>query len=109
MGILGLGERQRVRLFVRRDPLDRFVACLVCIPRDRFNTENRERVGRILLEAFGGTHLDWTLQLSESLLVARPLHRPLPRRRRRPTTTSPSSRRGWCTRRAPGATICATR
>ena len=28
-----------------RDPLDRFVSCLVCIPRDRFNTENRERVG----------------------------------------------------------------
>jgi glutamate dehydrogenase len=69
MGILGLGERQRVRLFVRHDQLDRFVECLVTIPRDRFNTENRERVGRILLEAFGGNHLDWTLQRSESLLV----------------------------------------
>ena len=69
MGILGLGERQRVRLFVRRDPLDRFVECLVTIPRDRFNTENRERVAAILLEAFGGSHLDWTLQLSESVLA----------------------------------------
>ena len=69
MGILGLGERQRVRLFVRRDQLDRYVECLVCIPRDRFNTENRERVGRILIDEFGGSHLDWTLQLSESLLV----------------------------------------
>ncbi len=69
MGILGLGERQRLRLFVRRDPLDRFMACLVCIPRDRFNTQNRERVGRILLEAFGGSHLDWSIQLSESLLA----------------------------------------
>jgi glutamate dehydrogenase len=69
MGILGLGERQRVRLFVRPDPLDRFVSCLVTIPRDRFNTQNRERVGKILIESFGGTHLDWTLQLSESLLV----------------------------------------
>jgi glutamate dehydrogenase len=69
MGILGLGERQRVRLFVRRDALDRFVECLVTIPRDRFNTENRERVGRILIEAFGGSHLDWTLQLSESVLA----------------------------------------
>src|SRR5205807_311911 len=35
----------------------------------RFNTENRERVGRILLESFGGNQLDWTLQVSESLLV----------------------------------------
>ncbi len=69
MGLLGLGERQRVRLFVRRDQLDRYVESLVCIPRDRFNTENRERVGRILIDEFGGSHLDWTLQLSESLLV----------------------------------------
>jgi glutamate dehydrogenase len=69
MGVLGVGERQRVRLFVWEDPLDRFVWCLVTIPRDRFNTENRERIGRLLVEAFDGTHLDWTLQLSESLLV----------------------------------------
>ncbi len=69
MGVLGLGERQRVRLFVWEDPLDRFVWCLVTIPRDRFNTENRERIGRLLMDAFDGTQLDWTLQLSESLLV----------------------------------------
>ena len=69
MGILGLGERQRLRLFVSRDALDRFVSCLVCVPRDRFNTENRERVGRILREEFGGTQIDWTLQRSESVLV----------------------------------------
>jgi glutamate dehydrogenase len=69
IGILGLGERQRLRLFMWRDPLERFVECLVCIPRDRFNTENRERVGRILLDALNGVALDWTLQLSESRLA----------------------------------------
>ncbi len=69
MGLLGLGERPRLRLFVWRDPLDRFVSCLVTIPRDRFNTESRERVGRILLEEFSGHQLDFSLQLSESLLV----------------------------------------
>ncbi len=69
MGILGLGERQRLRLFVRDDPLDRFVACLVIFPRDRFNTQNRERIARILCEEFGGSHVDWTLHLSESVLV----------------------------------------
>jgi glutamate dehydrogenase len=69
MGLLGLGERPRLRLFVWRDPLERFVSCLVTIPRDRFNTENRERVGSILLEAFQGYQLDFSLQLSESLLV----------------------------------------
>ena len=69
IGILGLGERQRLRLFTWRDPLDRFIECLVCIPRDRFNTENRERVGRILLDALGGVALDWNLQLSESRIA----------------------------------------
>ena len=69
MGILGLGERQRVRLFVCRDMLDRFVACTLCLPRDRFNTENRERAGRILADAFGGGQVDWRPQLSESVVV----------------------------------------
>jgi glutamate dehydrogenase len=69
IGILGLGERQRVRLFVSRDRLDRFVSCTLCLPRDRFNTENRERAGRILAEAFGGGQVDWRLQLSESVIV----------------------------------------
>ncbi len=69
MGLLGLGERPRLRLFVWRDPLERFLSCLVTIPLDRFNTENRERIGRILLDTFSGHELDFTLQLSESLLV----------------------------------------
>ena len=69
MGVLGLGERQRVKLFVHVDPLDRFVSCLVTIPRDRFNTENRERVSHILQEAFGGSHVDWGVQLTESVLA----------------------------------------
>ena len=69
MGILGLGERQRLKLLVRRDAYDRFLSCLVFIPRDRFNTENREVIGAILSEAFGATHLDWSLYISESVLV----------------------------------------
>ena len=69
IGILGLGERQRVRLFVARDQLDRFVACTLCLPRDRFNTANRERAGAIISDAFGGGQLDWSLQLSESVIV----------------------------------------
>jgi glutamate dehydrogenase len=69
MGILGVGERQRLRLFVRRDMLGRFVACMVLVPRDRFNTQTRERIGRILIEEFHGAQLDWSLQVSESVLV----------------------------------------
>ncbi len=69
IGILGLGERPRVRLFVSPDRLDRFVACTLCLPRDRFNTDNRVRAGKILARAFGGTQVDWRLHLSESVIV----------------------------------------
>jgi glutamate dehydrogenase len=69
MGILGLGERQRVRLFVVRDRLNRFLFSVLCLPRDRFTTENARKASRILVEAFGGTEVDWNLQLTESVVV----------------------------------------
>src|SRR3954471_12006684 len=69
MGILALGERARVRLFVRPDMYGRFLSCLLFLPRDRFNTENRQRAGEILREAFGAIQVDWALRLSESVLV----------------------------------------
>ena len=70
MGILAIGERQRVRLFVRRDPFGRFVSCLVFVPRDRFNTENRERIARgACARPSRATLLDWSVLFSESVLV----------------------------------------
>jgi glutamate dehydrogenase len=69
IGIVGLGERPRVRLFVFRDQLGRFVSCTLCLPRDRFNTRNRELAGKILVDAFGGGQVDWRLHLSESVVV----------------------------------------
>ncbi|HEV3379175.1 MAG TPA: NAD-glutamate dehydrogenase [Thermoleophilaceae bacterium] len=69
MGILHLGERQRLRLFVRRDTFDRFLSCLVFVPRDRFNTENRRRIEGILRRATGATSIDYTTRVSESTLV----------------------------------------
>jgi glutamate dehydrogenase len=69
MGILHLGERQRMRLFARRDTFDRFLSCLVFVPRDRFNTENRRRIEGILRQATGATSIDYTTRVSESVLV----------------------------------------
>ena len=69
VGILELGERQRVRLFMRTDRYERFVSCLVFIPRDRFNTANRVKIGEILTEALGAESLDWGLRLTEWVLV----------------------------------------
>jgi glutamate dehydrogenase len=69
IGILHLGERQRLRLFVRRDRFGRFYSCLVFVPRDRFNTENRRRIEAILRDVTDAQSLDYTTRVSESVLV----------------------------------------
>jgi glutamate dehydrogenase len=68
-GILELGERQRVRLFMRTDRYERFVACLVFLPRDRFNTANRTKIAEILRAGVGAETVDWELRLTEWVLV----------------------------------------
>jgi glutamate dehydrogenase len=69
MGIVALAERQRVRLFVRGDLYKRFVSCLVFLPRDRYNTENRERIASVLRDAFVASDTDWAVHLSDSKLA----------------------------------------
>jgi glutamate dehydrogenase len=69
MGILYLQERQRTRLFIRRDFIGGFFSCLVFIPRDRFNTETRNRIQDILLKRLDGQRLDFNLQIGESTLA----------------------------------------
>ncbi len=53
-GILNLQERQRIAVFVRRDPLERYVSCFVYMPRERYDSQLRSRFGSILEEAFAG-------------------------------------------------------
>jgi glutamate dehydrogenase len=68
-GIVNLYERAQVRLFVRRDAFHRFYSCLVYVPRDRYNTQARERIEQLALEAFGGTAIESQVTLSESILA----------------------------------------
>ena len=68
-GIVNLYERRRVRLFARRDPYQRFFSCLLFVPRDRYNTQVRERIERILREELAGTALESQVQISESALA----------------------------------------
>ncbi len=68
-GVLDLQERQGVRLFIRRERFGRFFSCLVYLPRDHFNTENREKIQRILKRAMKGKKLDYVVQVSESVLA----------------------------------------
>src|SRR5215217_4991129 len=69
MGILHLQERQRTRLFVRRDTYGRFFSCLVFVPRDHYNTVIRERMQDILHRAFNGENTEFNVRLSESVLA----------------------------------------
>ncbi len=69
METLHLQERQRIRLFARRDAFARFVSCLVYVPRERYNTELRRRFQDILEEALGGRETEYQVQVSESTLA----------------------------------------
>ena len=69
LGILHLGERRRVRLFVRRDVFGRFFSCFVYLPLERFNTPVRQRVERILRDAFDGKRVDFSARVTESVLA----------------------------------------
>jgi glutamate dehydrogenase len=54
MAILQLNERPRVRALVRRDRFDRFVSVLVFVPRDRYASQVRERIGDALAQMYEG-------------------------------------------------------
>ncbi len=68
-GIVNLYERRRVRLFVRRDSYERFYSCLVYVPRDRYNTEVRERIERIVRVRFHAAQVESQVQISDSALA----------------------------------------
>ena len=69
LGILHLQERQRTALFTRIDPFERFVSCLVYVPRDRYDTALRKRIQRILEASFGGPCSAFYTLLDESMLA----------------------------------------
>ena len=68
-GILHLQERQRVALFVRHDAFGRYLSCLAFVPRDRYNTELRQRIQEILADAFGGQPSAFFTHLGDSPLA----------------------------------------
>ncbi len=52
--ILQLEERARVRVLARRDRFDRFVSILVYVPRERYDSNVRARIGSFLAGAYQG-------------------------------------------------------
>src|SRR6476660_5260423 len=55
MEILILYERPRVRALARVDKFDRFVSILTFIPRDKYDTDVRTRVGAFMAQVYKGT------------------------------------------------------
>ncbi len=69
IGILRLQERQRTRIFTRRDPFGRFTSVLVFVPRDRYNTELRMRIGQELSHTLNGQSIEFTPMLTDNPLA----------------------------------------
>jgi glutamate dehydrogenase len=67
--VLHLRERRQLRFFVRRDTYGRYLSCLVYLPRDRYTTQVRERMQKILKSTLGADSLDFTARVSESVLA----------------------------------------
>ncbi len=71
VGIMQLAEEQRPRLFLRQDPFDRLITCLVFAPRERYDTQVRQRMQRIFEETLNATEVEFAVSLSENDSLAR--------------------------------------
>ena len=69
LGVLHLQERQRVAFFPRRDPFERFVSCLVYVPRDHYDTAMRLKLNAVLADAYQGTVTYSQAYVTESVLA----------------------------------------
>ncbi len=54
MDILALGDRPRIRALARVDRFDRFVSLLVYVPKDRYDSAVRRRIGAYLAQVYQG-------------------------------------------------------
>lgn len=68
-GILHLQERQKIRLFIRRDTYCRFYSCLVFVPREKFDSDLRQRMQDILFHGLNGIEVSFDTRFSESSLA----------------------------------------
>ncbi|MFC4785406.1 NAD-glutamate dehydrogenase [Nocardioides sp. MAHUQ-72] len=59
-------ERRQVRMFIRRDTYGRYVSVLVYLPRDRYNTNVREKFSQILKDRLGGESVEFNVSVNES-------------------------------------------
>jgi glutamate dehydrogenase len=68
MGILQLQERNRIGLFLRKDPFERFVTALIFVPRDRYDTDTRIKFQQVLERALDGRTRSFSVRLDDNPL-----------------------------------------
>ncbi|MEK1905400.1 MAG: NAD-glutamate dehydrogenase, partial [Pseudomonas sp.] len=69
IAIVQIQERNKLRLFIRRDPYGRFAYCLAYVPRDVYSTETRVKIQQILMERLGASDCEFWTYFSESVLA----------------------------------------
>ena len=69
LGILRLEQRPRSKIFLRYDRFERYVSALVYVPRERYDTTMRIKVGDMLADAFAGSISAYFPSFGEGALV----------------------------------------
>lgn len=70
IGILGLQDRRVIKLFARNDICNRFISCLVYLPKDNYSTALRIQIQKLLIEEFHGNEITSAPIFSENTLIS---------------------------------------
>ena len=69
LGIFSLQERNRVRLFLRKDVYGRYISCMVYMPKHQFTDELRQVLQEILEWNFSGKTAEYYTHFTDSVLA----------------------------------------
>ncbi|QUE91873.1 NAD-glutamate dehydrogenase [Pseudomonas sp. SCA2728.1_7] len=69
MSIVQIQERNKIRVFLRKDPYGRFCYCLAYVPRDIYSTEVRQKIQQVLMERLKASDCEFWTFFSESVLA----------------------------------------
>ena len=70
IGIWQIYERRVIKAFIHPDPFDKFVSCIVYLPRESFSTQSRMKIQHSIGDRLDAVESEFTTQfLPESVLV----------------------------------------
>ena len=69
MSIVQIQERNKIRVFLRKDPYGRFCYCLAYVPRDVYSTEVRQKIQQVLMDRLQASDCEFWTFFSESVLA----------------------------------------